>query len=110
MTRKAPWAKLTILRTPSTTRRPAATENRIDAVVAMSRTRENIAGQRLAEMDEAVGADAARTRQRSPLFSGGRRKLSRRAKLLPYFNFSLGHCSPGLTFSNFLRTFTLPSA
>src|ERR1700730_3691369 len=69
MTRKAPWAKLTILRTPSTTRRPAATENRIDAVVAMSRTRENIAGQRLAEMDEAVGAGAAITRQRWPLFS-----------------------------------------
>src|SRR6267143_2551692 len=57
MTRKAPWAKLTIFRTPSTTRRPAATENRIDAVVAMSRTRENIAGQRLAEMDEAVGVE-----------------------------------------------------
>src|SRR3981189_3285910 len=84
MTRKAPWAKLTIFRTPSTTRTPAATENRIDAVVAMSRTRENIAGQRLAEMDEAVGVDSARTRQRSPLFSGGRRKLLRRAKLLPY--------------------------
>ena len=84
MTRKAPWAKLTIFRTPSTTRRPAATENKIDAVVAMSRTRENIAGQRLAEMDEAVEVDAARTRQRSPLFSGRRRKLLRRAKLLPY--------------------------
>src|SRR4030081_571318 len=103
MTRKAPWAKLTIFRTPSTTRRPAATENRIDAVVAMSRTRENIAGQRLAETDEGVGADAARTRRRSPHFSGGRRKLLRRAPALFYF--SLGHCSPGLTCSNFLRTF-----